>query len=100
MNDIERAIMGEITVDEAVDREALKYAVQRAIFCPRSGVVLDVRTAVLVSLKGDDGSAKSEVWDGAVWDATGPKLRELCAEKNVSIEITDGRVVNARKGRK
>lgn len=100
MNDIARAIMGEITVDEAVDREALKYAVQRTIFCPKSGVVLDIRRAVLVTVTGPNGVKGADCMDGEAFDAIAENLRAACTERKFTLEITDGRVVNARKGRK
>jgi hypothetical protein len=103
-SDIAEAMIGNLDADLAVNREVLKYAVMRQIFCPRSGMVLDIRRAVLFTVAlpdvdGVKGKSASECVDGAKFDEIRPALEAACAAKGVSLEIIDGRVVNARKPR-
>lgn len=100
MNNIEQAILGTLDMDTAVNREILKAAVMRQIMCPRSRVVLDIRSAVYFAVKTRAGKTASEVVDGKVWDDVKGPLTATCAEQDITLEVIDGRVVNGkRKGK-
>lgn len=89
-----------VSVTDAVQREALLYAVQREITCPYSGVILDIRTAVLVEGTYADGrAAGTHVLDGARYDTIAESLASGAADKDLTLVITDGRVINAPKSR-
>lgn len=85
------------TTDLSTDRRVLKYAIQRAIFCPMSGRILDIRKSVLFTVTNAEGVAASKVVDGEVWDTLVDKLTAVATEQNVKLEVIDGRIVNARK---
>ncbi|MEH1014614.1 hypothetical protein V6U90_16070 [Micromonospora sp. CPCC 206060] len=78
--------------DAFVNRETLRHAVARAIFCRYSGKVLDVRTAVLVEAsKGERRSM--EVLDGADWDSVKDAALAKFAELGWMVEVIDGRTL-------
>ena len=93
--------MGEYTNDfkddaglsDEVGRKAqqmlLQAAVQRAIFCPITGRVLDMRTAVLVVPKQQTG--RMVVIDGSVWDDQHEDVAAGAAAGGYEIEVYDGR---------
>jgi hypothetical protein len=58
-------------LEKKVNRELLKYAVQRQIFCEFSGNVLDVRRAVLVETPGRAYVVNTERWDEVKDDILG-----------------------------
>lgn len=92
--DIFRALLADNDEDRArfVDREALRHAVSRQITCMRSGVVLDVDRAVMVStINGDRRSAY--VLDGPAWDEVESQLRAKAAELGMEVEVIDGRAL-------
>jgi hypothetical protein len=70
-----------------VDRELLRFAVQRAIFCPVSKVVLDVRTAVLVDAR-DTGKGMA-VMTADVFDERKAALDEQIG----TYTVVDGRTL-------
>jgi hypothetical protein len=75
-----------MNIETTVNRQVLKAAVQRAIFCPFTGKCLDTRKAVLVTKNGQ-GSA---IMDGAFYDAEGKaKLDEAFGAG--TYEVIDGR---------
>lgn len=78
-------------IETIANKQVLKYAVQRAIFCKRSGVVLDVRRAVLWTVTNAEGKSASECVTGEVWDKLEPVLRDVCEKQNVTLEVIDGR---------
>lgn len=100
MNNIAAALMGELDVDTAVNREALKYAVMRTIMCPQSGRILDIRTAVYFTVTPEVGNPAAQCVDGAWWDERVADLAKYCEQKRHKLEVLDGRVLNARKPRK
>ena len=79
--------VGEVTdhITRTANRELLRYAVSRAMFCPITGRILDVRDAVLV-ITADGGSM---VMAGDVWDVGGDNVRTRC---DVT-DVIDGRVM-------
>lgn len=101
MNNIEEAILGNLNMKTAVNREVLKAAVMRQITCPRSGKVLDIRSAVYIHVSTPNGASAGEVMDGSVWDEIKENLTATCAENNIDLdEVIDGRVVNGKSKRK
>lgn len=72
---------------KAEQRLDLLSAVQRKITCEDSGVILDVRTAVMVKIEVDRGHYLS-VFDGAAWDAKPDAFRVRCADMGT---VIDGR---------
>lgn len=94
--DIVAALTGEISHDLALARVALRAAVMRQITCPRSGKILDVRTAVLFTVTSRDGaSTGSDVVDPAEWDGPyGRQIRATCERLSIPLEVIDGREVN------
>jgi len=79
------------TMERMADREILRYAVQREIFCPATGRILDVRDAVL--LMGD--GIKARVICAEVWDEIGHVALEGCEAAGLVAEVYDGRVLFA-----
>lgn len=75
------------TIERIVDREILRYAVQREIFCPATGKILDISTAVL--MMGD--GIKTRVIQAEVWDEIGAEALELCKAQGLTPEVYDGR---------
>jgi hypothetical protein len=69
-------------VRRATDRALVQAAVMRAITCPYSGVVLDMRRAVLVSTS----QGASFVCDARYWDTAKPLLEAAIAKA-----VADGR---------
>ena len=100
MDDITAALKGATDPDIAINRHLLKAAVMRQIICPRSNVVLDIRSAVLFTATAPDGKARCECIDGAAWDAIADTLTVKAAELGVTLEIIDGRIINAGKRRR
>jgi hypothetical protein len=100
MNGIADAIMGNGDPTVAVNREVLKYAIQRQIFCKVSGRALDIRTSVLVTITTASGTTGSDVFDGSVWDLRADTVTAACAERGWTLDVIDGRIVNARKRRR
>jgi hypothetical protein len=94
MNDITAALLGQITPELAIDREVLRAAVMRSITCGRTGRVLDVRTAVLITVTMPDGRVGTEVLDGAAYDAVADVLGDACRARGATLELIDGRVIN------
>lgn len=99
----EREIMAALARGEDPDtianREALRYAVQRTIFCPQSGRVLDVRRAVLVEITMPDGKVRSGVYDADWFDSVRHKLEVGLEADRMTMAVHDGREL-FKKGRK
>lgn len=90
-DDIMGALVRGEDPDVAVNRVALRYAVQHQIFCKVSGKILDVRTAVLVTVTtGHDGPG-IVVLDGTVWAKVEPDFRAKAAHLGAALEVIDGR---------
>ncbi|MFI7283103.1 hypothetical protein ACIBOV_22865 [Micromonospora chersina] len=92
MNDVLAALMADNDADREkfLNREVLRHAVMRQITCERTGQVLDVRTAVMVTwIKGDSRSAV--VVTGEAWDEVGESVRAKVAELGAELEVIDGR---------
>ncbi|WP_124821915.1 hypothetical protein [Micromonospora ureilytica] len=93
-SDVFRALLADNDDDREkfISREVLRHGVMRQIVCERSGKVLDVRTAVMVTtVKGDTRCAY--VLDGDAWDEVDPALRAKAAELGMEVEVIDGRTL-------
>ena len=71
------------------DREILRHAVCRMIFCEVSQRILDERTAVLFAGAG----VVPRVMRGEVWDAHGPGVIAAARAVGAEPEVLDGRVL-------
>lgn len=100
MDDISQALLDGKGLDVGAARTILRYAVQRQIVCPYSGVVLDVRRAVLLDgsdYERTDGTGRKgrmDIMDGAVYDHLLSKVGGLDAlqEKlGYQVDVLDGR---------
>lgn len=78
------------------NRSSLLAGVQHQMFCRASSAVLDVRTAVLVTLVGPDGARGASVYTGTAWDTLSTRLRPAAEELGVTVEVIDGREFTAR----
>lgn len=75
-------------IQQEVDRQMVRYIVQRNIFCPITGAVLDVRTCKwLVDADGDPAYVMSpEVFDAVVYGLNtekGKAIVDALAEKGL-----------------
>lgn len=77
--------------EAALNREVLRAAVMRQITCPRSGAVLDVRTAVYYRVTAPGGSTGADCVTGEAFDVMEEQLRDTCTRKNIELEVIDGR---------
>ncbi|MBC9004107.1 hypothetical protein [Micromonospora aurantiaca (nom. illeg.)] len=87
-----RALMADSEEERQkyLDRETLLYAVQRTITCQRTGVVLDVDRAVMVTtILGDKRGAW--VLDGEAWDRMEEWTKQKAEEIGATLEVVDGR---------
>lgn len=73
----------------------MRYAVQRAITCPYSGGVLDMRRAVL--LDGSDHGGRMDLMCADCYDRLLSKvnLEELQVKLGYQVDVLDGRVLFA-----
>ena len=75
-----------------INRESLRAAVVRAIMCPISGHVLDMRTAVLVSVVRDGRTIGTQAYSPAGWASHGPTVRATIADRpGLTVATLDGR---------
>ncbi|MDH6462082.1 hypothetical protein M2302_002257 [Micromonospora sp. A200] len=95
MNNIMAALLAETDADRdaALNREVLRQAVARNMFCSASRRVLDVRTAVYVSAT-TAGRVAAVVLDGEVYDRIRPDIEVLALAKGSTLEIIDGRTLS------
>jgi hypothetical protein len=80
----------------SADREALRYCVQRAIFCEITGQVLDVRRAVALITELPSGQKSTIVMTAATWDERKGALFE--ALPDLKARMLDGRELFGRPG--
>ena len=83
----------DIDRQAAMDREVLLYAVQRQIMCMAGGGVLDVRSAVLTTIKREGHPDTLMIVTGKMFDELGGRAHvHSVAEKYAgTYEIIDGR---------
>lgn len=90
----------EIDRNAAADREALLFAVQREITCPVSGAILDIRTAVLITITSTEETPQTlvmMVMTGDAFDKLGgiDHVRATAERFAATFEVIDGRVYTA-----
>lgn len=80
-------------VEVTVNREVLRYAVQRAIFCPVTNNVLDVRRAVLVTISVTGQRDVIQIMTATAWDVAEQRVRDgiLAQYPDATFEVLDGR---------
>jgi hypothetical protein len=91
-NDITQALIPGDDIETGVGRELLRYAVQRAIFCPYCQKVLDVRDAVLLDGTGHGG--RMDIMHAAEYDFVIEKtgsLEKLEQKFGYKVDILNGR---------
>jgi hypothetical protein len=81
------------TMENTINAELLRFAVGQRIFCGQceSKHVLDVREAVLVTLKVPGKDDRDFLMCGAKWDAVKFAMRDEAARGGWTLEILDGR---------
>ena len=77
------------------DRQILLNAVMRQIFCERSGVILDISTAVLATAE-KNGAARSVVLAGPAYDEVRDELHRRAEEIGATMTVIDGRNYTAK----
>jgi hypothetical protein len=96
VNDVMRAVLGDLDPGTAADRMTLQHLVSQRITCPKTGVVLDVRQAVAFTLRDQGGAhAGYHTVEAAWWDANRQPIDDLAAETNTTVEVLDGRTLFA-----
>jgi hypothetical protein len=88
------AIMGdEIDRDAYVNHQTLLYAVQREMFCQDTGAILDVRRAVLSTVRLPDGTAASLIRTDEAFERVGgtEQVRAVADHFGGTYEVIDGR---------
>lgn len=80
-----------------LDRAMLKGAVARQITCKVSGELLDVRTAVEVTVKFPSGNVSTLVLKGTEWDAMADRFTANVGDKFTSVTVLDGRKLYGRQ---
>ena len=90
-------------LEREMNRQLVKYAVQRQMFCQSRGCggsILDMRRAVLVTVKEPSGNEQSVILCGSCWDGSKARVAEIAAEKSATLEALDGRELFAKAPRK
>lgn len=95
-NDIAAVLLGDMDPELAINRAALTAAVQRKIFCPETGIILDVRTAVLFEVAHKGDGVGMAVINGEYWDTIADKIRTRCAQQEIKLTVHDGRELFAK----
>jgi hypothetical protein len=88
------AIMGDdIDRDAYVNHQTLLYAVQRAIVCDDTRAILDVRSAVLSTVRLPNGTAASMIRTAEAFERVGgtEQVRAVADHFGGTYEIIDGR---------
>ena len=75
-------------LEEILRAEMVKYLVQKTIFCPNTGQLLDIRTCVILNDTDGDPTAVLSP-DG--WNNISADNRELLAERGITVDDRQGR---------
>ncbi len=78
------------TIEHEVNRQVLLYGVQRQIMCQHTGKILDVRTAVMVTIK-TPAQTVVDVMDPGHYDTIADAVAKVCEAKGYTLEVVDGR---------
>ncbi|MFD6636747.1 hypothetical protein ACFWDN_13100 [Micromonospora chalcea] len=95
------SLMKAFLSDDPAEREryinlqTLRMMVSQRIFCAATEQVLDVRTAVAVTMRREsDGAASTWVMVGEEWDKRADTIRGIVAkEDGMTVEVIDGRAL-------
>jgi len=80
-------------LEKTVTRNALRFHVSHAIFCPACQTVMDVRRAVEVDFRKSDQLVHSAIRCAACYDRNQEYFNKVASERGLTVEITDGRVL-------
>lgn len=95
---VARAIMGELTPEQAIRQASLLTAVQTAMFCRQCGGILDASKAVYVERRSDEKPMMCLC--APCWDSTLAIVKANCKAKRVKstvdevYDVVDGRTFN------
>lgn len=78
-------------MQRTVNRNLLKYAASRAIFCPGCNQIMDWRKTMILDVTKDSAPIKTMVFCTTCGDKALPSLQKACLDRNLVLEITDGR---------
>ena len=87
---------GEDVLRLHLERQLVRAAVGRAIFCPHSGELLDCRRAILMTITLGDESITSVMAD-AFWDLRAAAVTREVEARGGTVEVLDGRQLFARR---
>ncbi|MEU8327328.1 hypothetical protein [Micromonospora sp. NPDC048839] len=92
MRGIAKALLSDdrAALDRAVNREVLRAAVARQMFCDQTGKLLDVSDAVLVTVTHKSGRG-ARLLSGAAFDEIKEHLTNRSVVLGAELEIIDGR---------
>jgi hypothetical protein len=88
------AILGDdIDRDAYVNRKVLLSAVRHEMVCQSSGVILDIRSAVMSTVTMPDGRTIAIITTGEAFDAQGGRehVKAVADHYGATFEIIDGR---------
>ena len=85
--------MPDELMEREVNKNLVKYAVGRAIFCPDCEVVLDYRRAVLITGVGKAGISCTKCWDKRKAALIKKHGDEWTAAILGELDVLDGRVL-------
>lgn len=78
-------------MQRTVNRNLLKYAASRAIFCPGCNQIMDWRKTMILDVTKDSAPVHTMVFCTTCGDKGLLSLEALCKEKGLTLEVTDGR---------
>lgn len=74
-----------------VNRNLLKYAVGRAMFCPSCETIMDYRRAVLITVMRGNDTLATKCLCTKCWDPKQSTFTTAMTDKGLSVELVDGR---------
>ncbi len=80
-------------LEKTVTRNALRFHVSHAIFCPACQSVMDVRRAVEVDFRKGDQLVHSAIRCAACYDRNQEYFNKVAGERGLTVEVTDGRIL-------
>jgi hypothetical protein len=87
-------------MERTINKNLLKYAVGHAIFCPGKhcgGAVMDMRRAVMVTVKRGGQELRTLTICAACFDASRAELNAAVEGKGCTLELVDGRELFAKR---
>lgn len=91
-----------MNLEDKINREILRHAVGKQIKCLMSGKVLDVKSALMITLGMPSGRTAMQVYDmdeigDHVENVILPHLRSLASQGKLTFEVLDGRELFGHK---